>query len=110
MKTMNFNRDRMAEFYAKQHIKTDPGTVLVVYLPHGAEEREIRLLEVNSLMGDRNDNAFFPISFCLDREDKESTHTLSILDVTPEQWERIESLKLQLPDGWSLENAKRYTP
>jgi len=75
MKTMSFNRDQMARFYAKQHLKTDPGTILVLYLPQNADEREVRLIEVNNLMGDRNDNAFFPISFCLDREDKQSTHT-----------------------------------
>ncbi len=99
----------MACWYAKEHLKTDPGIVSVYYLPKSAGEREIRFIEINELIGDRNDDAFEPIDFGVDRG-TDNVHKLLILDVTPEQWERITALKLQLPGNWSLDGAKRFPP
>jgi len=34
---------------------------------------------------------------------------LFVLDVTPDQWERIRQESLSLPQGWSLEGAELLT-
>ncbi len=106
MQATKFNRDAMANWYARQHIKTDPGIRSVFYLPTNAPDREIRLIEINELVGDRSDDALEPIDFGVDRG-MESEHTLLVLDVTPGQWERIRQSLLPLPASWSLEHAKR---
>jgi len=107
MPTTQFNRDSMARWYAKEHLKTDPGIVAVHYLPHNAGEREIRFIEINNLIGDRTDDALEPIDFGVDTG-TENAHKLFMLDVTPEQWERIEAGKLRLPGDWSLDDEVPY--
>lgn len=107
MSTTQFNRDAQAAWYAKQHLRTDPGVVAVYYLPQNADEREIRLVEVNRLIGDRNDRSLEPIDFGVDMG-TENAHKLLVLDVTPQQWERIQTGKLALPGDWSLEGATKY--
>ena len=107
MPATQFDRDSMARWYAKEHLKTDPGVVSVYYLPKNAGEREIRLIEVNDLMGDRNDEAIEPIDFGVDTG-METAHKLLVLDVTPGQWERISAGKLSLPGNWSLNDAVAY--
>ena len=107
MPAIQFDRDAMARWYAKQHLKTDPGIVSVHYLPQNAGEREIRFIEVNSLIGDRNDDALVPIDFGVDTG-TESAHTLFVLDVTPKQWNRICRKTLRLPADWSLNGAVQY--
>ena len=97
----------MADWYAKEHIKTDPGIAAVYYLPTNADEREIRFIEVNNLIGDRTDVALEPIDFGIDRG-LETEHKLTILDVTPEQWKRIKTGELGLPGNWSLADAVPY--
>lgn len=108
MPTTQFNRDAMARWYAEEHLKTDPGICSVYYLPQDAPDREIRFIEVNKLMGERNDDALEPIDFGVDMG-TDHEHKLLVLDVTPEQWERIEARELQLPGGWSPEGAVRYS-
>jgi hypothetical protein len=107
MATTQFDRDSMARWYAKQHLKTDPGLVSVYYLPQNAPEREIRFLEVNKLMGARSDNSLQPIDFGIDMG-TESEHTLFVLDVTPEQLTKIQEHSLKLPGNWSLDSATRF--
>jgi hypothetical protein len=99
-----FNRDEMALWYARRHLKTDPGIQVVFYLPTGAPEREIRFIEINDLIADRNGNPLEPIDFGVDIGGADR-HTLMILDVTPAQWNLINQNRLQLPDGWSMEDA-----
>lgn len=108
MPATQFDRDSMAVWYAREHLKTDPGIVSVHYLPKDADEREIRLVEVNRLMGDRNDDVLEPIDFGVDRG-MDTAHKLFVLDVTPEQWERIRAHKLSLPGNWSLDDAIHYS-
>ena len=107
MPATQFDRDSMARWYAKQDLKTDPGIVSVYYLPEDADEREIRLIEVNRLIGERNDEALEPIDFGIDTG-TESAHKLFVLDVTPEQWERIKEGDLSLPGNWRLEGAIQF--
>ncbi len=97
----------MARWYATEHLRTDPGIVAVYYLPTNAGEREIRLIELNRLIGNRNDDALEPIDFGVDTG-MDSAHKLFVLDVTPEQWERIRTEELCLPTNWSLRDAIHY--
>lgn len=103
MPATEFNRAAMASWYARQHVKTDPGIRSVFYLPSNAPDREIRLIEVNELVGEREDDTLEPIDFGVDRG-MEGEHTLLILDLTPRQWARIQESSLPLPATWSLEN------
>ncbi len=104
MPATQFDRNSMASWYAKEHLKTDPGIVSVHHLPKNAGDREIRFVEVNNLIGDRTDDILEPIDFGIDTG-MDSAHQLFVLDVTPEQWDRIRIQKLDLPVGWSLEDA-----
>ena len=108
MPATKFNRDLMARWYATEHLKTDPGIVTVEYLPRNADEREIRLIEVNKLIGDRNDDALEPIDFGIETG-TDNAHKLFVLDVTPEQWKRIEAGELHIPAGWSTDGAIPYS-
>lgn len=107
MPTTQFDRDSMARWYAKEHLKTDPGIVDVYYLPTNAGDREIRFVEVNHLIGDRNDDVLEAIDFGVDTG-TETAHKLYVLDVTPEQWDRISKRELKLPGNWSLKDAVHY--
>lgn len=107
MPAVQFNRDAMARWYAKQHLQTDPGIRAVYYLPTNAPEREIRFVEINELLADRKDDSLEPIDFGVDTG-LESEHKLFVLDVTPSQWERITQSLLALPQGWSLDKAKVF--
>lgn len=107
-----FDRDKMALSYAKKHLDIDPGVLEIHHLSHGASVREIRFLEVNSLISASSN--LEPIDFGVDT-DSPTAHTLLVLDVTPDQWKAIIQRKLALPYGWSLEKGrllgkKRDTP
>lgn len=105
--TATFDRDRMAQWYAALHMKTDPGVRAVYYLPTGAPEREIRLLEVNDLIAEMKEADLEPFDFGVDTGSADA-HALHVLDVTPVQWDRIHGGKLALPAGWSLAGAVEY--
>lgn len=107
MSTTPFNRDSWARWYAKEHLKTDPGINTIHYLPTDAGERDIRFVEINTLIGDRTDDSLEPIDFGIDTG-TDSAHKLFVLDVTPDQWQQIQNGDLELPEGWSLVNAVTY--
>ena len=98
----------MARWYAKEHLKTDPGIVAIYFLPKNAGEREIRYVEINKLIGNRNDDALEPIDFVIDTGTG-NEHKMIVLDVTPEQWKRIKTGELQLPSDWTLDEAITYS-
>lgn len=103
MPATQFDRDSMAHWYAKRHIETDPAVLAVYYLPTNAPDREIRFIEINELIADRNDDTLEPVDFGVDTG-TESEHKLFVLDVTPTQWDRIRQASLALPPGWSLDS------
>lgn len=107
MPATKFDRDSMARWYAKQHIKTDPGIRAIYYLPANAPEREIRFIEVNDLIGERSDDTLEPIDFGVD-SGTDTEHRLFVLDVTPDQWDRIQESSLPLPQGWSLKGKVHF--
>jgi hypothetical protein len=105
MSSTTFDRDEMARWYAAQHVKVDSEIVDIHYLPTGAPDREIRLVEVDRGEHPRTDARIEPIDFGFDR-DKPTQHVLSVLDVTPPQWKRILAGRLALPHGWSLDGMR----
>ncbi len=108
MPAISFDRDAMAQWYATQHRKIDPGIADIYYLTAGAPEREIRFVEVNTLLPDTIDDDLEPVDFGVDTG-SESEHKLFVLDVTPSQWSEITSGQLELPAGWVLEQATDLT-
>jgi hypothetical protein len=109
MSVVQFVKRDWAHVYARRHRETDPGIREVYYLPTGAQEREIRLLEVNELIAVRESDPLEPIDFGIDRGGA-NAHTLVVLDVTPAQWEKIKRKELRLPEGWSLDGAVPCPP
>ncbi len=109
MTTLQFNRDAIANFYALEHLKTDPGIEKVIFFPKGAGEREIRFVEVNKLIVDEPGmrRQLVPVDFGVDMG-KGSEHKLWVIDVTPQQWEQIKNKKLDLPSGWELDEAVEW--
>lgn len=106
MSTIAFDRDSMARWYATQHLKVDQGIEEVIYLPTNAGEREIRLLEINKEMLDADDH-LEPVNYGVDMGTG-NEHVLWVIDVTPEQYERIRNHTLPLPGTWSLDSAVSY--
>ena len=94
----------MARWYATRHLKTDPGIKNIYYLRSNAPEREIRFLEINELMADRDADPIEPIDFGVDTG-SDTAHTLMVVDVTPAQWEKIQKNELELPKDWTLDAA-----
>ncbi len=102
-----FNRNGMAKRYALRHLKTDPAIQEIYYLPTDAPTREIRFVEVNNAIMQRDADTTEPIDFGVDTGNP-SEHKLMIVDVTPDQWERIKRKQLPLPKGWSLSQPVRF--
>ena len=94
-------RAAFAEWLARQHLGFDKRLTLAVYLPTAAPEDEVRLLEVNTGLFPEPGNPIVPV---------ETTPAVAALpfrvwvaDVTPDEWERIQTDPALLPAGWSLE-------
>ena len=98
------NRDEMARWYASRHLKTDDAIRSIHYLPKLAPDREIRLLEVNTAIVAGENAPLEPIDFGVD-VGSDTAHTLMVLDITPAQWEKIQSEPSLLPDGWTLDGS-----
>ena len=64
-------------------------------------------MEVNELLGDRTDESLQPIDSGVEMG-TESAHRLFVLDVTPEQWERLKRGNLSLPDNWTLRDSLTF--
>ena len=103
------SRDLFARWLARRHLLTDPGISRVVYLPANAPDKEVRLLEVNTLVSVPAGARQFvePLEFTPDLPG--IRYTVLVADLTPAQWkvarknpERI------LPEGWTLDGAKTF--
>jgi hypothetical protein len=98
-----FDRDGLARWYAQRHMDIDDGVMQILYLPTGAPLREIRFLEVNRMISETTPPE--PIDFGVDIG-SDNAHTLYVLDVTPNQWEAIQSGAMHLPTGWTLDGSQ----
>ena len=98
-----FDRDLMADWYARRHANIDEGVETILHLLKGAPPREIRLLEVNTLIAEMN--PLEAIDFGVDMRN-DSAHTLVVLDITPDQWQAVQAGSLPLPEGWTLDGMQ----
>lgn len=100
------SRDQVAAWIAGRHLAVDTGITDVWYLPDGAPEQEIRLIEINALLTGLSDEEVAPIDFGFNVE---GLHfVLLVVDVTPSQWERLRIGAAALPERWSLKDAQHF--
>ena len=83
MVATTFDPSGWAKSYASRHLHTDPGIQEVFYLPDGAPEREIRLIEVNDLIALRDAASIEPIEFGADRGSDSGQWTTTFLFPLP---------------------------
>ena len=74
-----FSRDDMARSYATRHLRTDGAIRSIYYLPNLAPDREIRLLEINEAIADRDVAPLEPIDFGVD-VGSETAHRLMVVE------------------------------
>ncbi len=98
-----FDRDSLAQWYAQRHMDIDNGVVRILHLPTSAPPREIRFLEVNTMISEMTPPEPIDFGVSIGGED---AHTLYVLDVTPTQWEAIQAGILPLPAGWTLDGGQ----
>lgn len=97
--------ERIAEWIAKSHLSADASVRQVWYLPTGAPDGEIRLLEVSNRISGAEDVPE-PMDFGVEVGGK--SVKLMVADVTGEQLRRIQSDPNLLPAGWNMSHAKLY--
>ena len=101
------SRDEFADWMAKRHLGSDIALDKVVYLPDGAPEDEIRLLEVNRLMRAPEPDEIERLDFTPDIDG--IAFKVFVADITHDQWNRIRAGHgTLLPTGWSLTNSIAY--
>jgi hypothetical protein len=93
-----------AEWLARQHLRFDSRLTQAVYLPTGAAEDEVRLLEVNTGLFPEQGNPITPVEATPVVTDL--PFRVCVADVTPEEWQQIQANPALLPAGWSLEGNR----
>lgn len=93
-----------AHWIAHQHYAIDQRISRIFYLPTDAPEKEIRLLEVNTLVRLAENETAGTIDFMPDI--KGLDYTLLVADATPSQYDAIIRGELALPSGWCLQGAQ----
>lgn len=97
---------QFAEWLARRHMSSDLAIERVVYLPTGAQNHEIRLLEVNRLLHPPDPDVVEPLDFSPD----DLSFKVFVADVTSDQWERINrEPDAMLPPGWELDGNLVFT-
>lgn len=94
------SRDEVAAWVAKTHLLVDASIREVWYLPQGAPNEEIRLLELSDRLAGPDGKAA-AIDFGLDVEG--APFRLFVADITSEQLDQIKHDPSYLPVGWSLD-------
>ena len=96
------DRDTVACWLARQHLAIDPGVAEICYL-RAAPANEIRFIEVNRLLPipDPVQGQFDFVDFALDIDRLD--FSLSVIDMTADQWQKVVRGMLNLPEGWTLE-------
>ena len=97
-------RAAFANRLAGEHLEFDKRLSLIVYLPSGAPEDEVRLLEVNAGLYPEPGNPIVPVETTPAINDM--PFRISVADVTPDEWQQIQTNPGLLPPGWSLEGSQ----
>ncbi len=87
-----------AQAITDRYKEVDYGMVAMYYLPRGAPDNVVRLLEVNQLTVEFSEL----MALCFSIEDGGSKLQY-LVDVTPKQMEAVRAGELALPEDWSLE-------
>ncbi len=98
------HRAAFAKWLAREHLVFDKRLTLVVYLPGGAPEDEVRLLEVNTGLYPEPGNPIVPVETTPAVTDLQ--FRVWVADVTPDEWDQIQANPGLLPPGWSLEGRQ----
>jgi hypothetical protein len=99
-------RDDVAAWVARKHFIADSAVNQIWYLPSGAPNDEIRLMEVNDRLAGPDDSVR-PIDFGLDIAGAQ--FKLVVADVTSEQLRQIQQDPSRLPSGWTFDGATPFT-
>lgn len=90
--------DQFADWLARRHLATDAAIERVVYLPTGAPENEIRLLEVNRFLNQADTQPIEPLDFT---PEMDLPYRVFVADITSDQWDRVQREgDAVLPPGW----------
>ena len=100
MSEVTKERAAFAEWLARQHLRFDSRLTQVVYLPAGAPTDEVRLLEVNTGLYPQPGNPIVPVETT--PAVTELPFRVWVADVTPDEWQQIQTSPALLPSGWSL--------
>ena len=106
--TPGMTKRDFAVWMAHQHYAIDHGITMIVYLPTGAGQLEVRLLEVNELANLPDDGPIEAFDFMPDIAGL--NYSLGVADVTPAQYDAISENRLALPQGWNLAGAEEIAP
>jgi hypothetical protein len=99
--------EQFAQWLAHRHLSTDAAIERVVYLPTGAPENEIRLLEVNRFLNSPETESIEPLDFT---PEMDLPYRVFVADITSNQWEQIKkNPKDILPPAWELGNNKIFS-
>lgn len=101
MSGTNQERAAFAEWLARQHLRFDSRLTQVVYLPTGAADDEVRMLEVNTGLYPEPGNPILPVETT--PAINELPFRVWVADVTPEEWDQIQTNPILLPTGWNLQ-------
>ncbi len=94
----------LATRYAESHLQADAKIHEVHYLPDGAPDREIRLVEVKEPASGRDEDALESFHA---RSDKDcNDHTVRVEDVSVSQWSKIKNGNHAPPNNWGLEGME----
>jgi hypothetical protein len=102
------SRDSFVQWIVSHHFAIDKGITRILYLPAGAPEKEVRLLEVNELATIPENGTVQAFDFMPDIEGID--YTLLVADVTPRQFDAIVQGKLPPPKGWWLDGYQVFEP
>lgn len=99
-------RAAFAEWLARQHLRFDNRLSEIIYLPVGAPQDEVRLVEVNTGLYPEPGSPITAI---------ESTPAVTdlpfrvlVADVTPDEWTQIKGNPGLLPVGWNLAESRVF--
>jgi hypothetical protein len=104
MSEITQERAAFANWLARQHLRFDSRLTQAIYLPSGAPEDEVRLLEINTGLYPEPGSPIVPV---------ETTPAVTdvpfrvwVADVTPEEWDLIQANPGLLPPSWSLQGGQ----
>lgn len=98
----NHSLEVLVAALVQEHFELEEDIEQAIWLKKGSAS-EIRLLEVN-----RNTAATGIVEVFGCAPSAEVPCPLRIAEITPEEWERVKTGEISLPESWSLDDAKIF--